>query len=626
MAGLCFCASLVVYAGWPAYKSARARYVVRHLQHSRWEDFLLRDAEELEGLGEAGVEALVEGLLSDSGTIRDWTSILISVAHPKRAEVRKRLAEALATRLDDPETCEWAAHTLCDLREDNGVAVPALVARLKELRAALDRYGVGPQVVSVIRALRSIGEPARPAVPLLLSMLAERSYAAAPAAEALGVLGRAEEVVDPLSEAVLSSDRYLAACAARGLASIGPLARGAIPALTQALQHEHRDARREAAKAIRSMGPWAEEVIPALLEALHAEKDELAKGAIWGALRFIRPRTVEFEQFLVQTIRAEPEREIEIADMLGRMRPQLPETAGTLYDIYQRRSRSRDTALWALSQCGEHGRIVMPDLLRALRLPLSSGQVRIVWAVRDLGPPEESVPLLAALVEAKPFRGTGTQTEAAKCLGTMGGKAKPAVPALIRVLDTSLLGIEAAFALGGIGPSAGEAVPTLRELCAGKDESLAAAAHFALARIEGNEVEHVRALIGLLEHGRYWAPTHVTRALGELRPQSAEALSALTRVAQSHQSDSLRASALEALGKLKPAPQPVLLRIMEHALQDVETRHSAFKALAQLPWPRSVKEKLLRPILEMRTGRFGLYDNYGWTQRIEAVRILGMRE
>ena len=91
-----------------------------------------------------------------------------------------------------------------------------------------------------------------------------------------------------IAEALKDADRGLGGRAAWALQSIGPDAKAAVPALTQALRHDEEEVRLQAAETLGAIGPDAVASVPALTEAL-GDNDEDVRSAAAGALEAIGP-------------------------------------------------------------------------------------------------------------------------------------------------------------------------------------------------------------------------------------------------------------------------------------------------------------------------------------------------
>lgn len=194
-------------------------------------------------------------------------------------------------------------------------------------------------------------------------------------------------------------------------------------------------------------------------------------------------------------------------------------------------SGTRDEARAILKRIvGRRDRIMVPQILEALKNPGSRDGSDLVSAVTEKDPPvKEAVPVVAALLESgneptrkAAVRGLGrmgsaavpaalqlagvlqserdaeTRVDAAEALGRIGPKcAKAAVPALAKaakedkwpkVRSTSLT------ALGEMGPEAKEAIPVLREALKDPDGWISMAARNALFRVEPDKGEEVAAI------------------------------------------------------------------------------------------------------------------------------------
>jgi HEAT repeat protein len=77
--------------------------------------------------------------------------------------------------------------------------------------------------------------------------------------------------------------------------------------------------------------------------------------------------------------------------------------------------------------------------------------------------------------------------QAARALGRLGQKAKPAVPALVEALNDpeKTVRIGAIYGLADIGPAAEDAVPSLRQALRDRDREIVTGATYALKQIQG---------------------------------------------------------------------------------------------------------------------------------------------
>lgn len=109
-------------------------------------------------------------------------------------------------------------------------------------------------------------------------------------------------------------------------------------------------------------------------------------------------------------------------------------------------------------------------------------QILAAGSLADLGQSEEAVTHLALFLKGR------DSTWAAAELGRIGVNAKPAVPALIEMLEqrqNSTVGYAACNALAAIGRDAAAALPALRAAASDPDKSVSGSASYAIRQIEG---------------------------------------------------------------------------------------------------------------------------------------------
>ncbi len=153
-------------------------------------------------------------------------------------------------------------------------AIPLLARQLA------DNSGRGARAEAA-RALGSLGEAARPAVPALFAALADPSESVRyEAAQALSRLGPTLVDIPALAAALGSRDPYVRGFAAWALGNIGPEAAGAVPELVTALNEED-DTATVVAAALARIGPGAAEAVPALVASLRSRD----AGRRWRAAR-----------------------------------------------------------------------------------------------------------------------------------------------------------------------------------------------------------------------------------------------------------------------------------------------------------------------------------------------------
>lgn len=321
----------------------------------------------------------------------------------------------------------------------------------------------------------------------------------------LGRLGpSAAPAVPDLIACLTDSDHNVREAAAKAIGRLGPQARAAFPALLEALYDPDVTVRNVAARAFFELQPDPASAIPALVANIRAGPDRRALLALTALPSFGRPAIPALVELM-----KDHDPEVRKWAILGvgsfgsGMKDTIPDLIGLL------RSPDRGTrsaAAGALTRIGD-------DAIEPLAQALSNSDAKIrggaSLALEDMGPSAgPAVPaLLGALLSNKPpddprpprplgtvdfvrdgeprptgyhaaLRAIGAnaatglallldhqdqqeQIVALRALQFMGANGDRAVPRLITVLRDPELRMEAASALGGIGPSARLALPTL---------------------------------------------------------------------------------------------------------------------------------------------------------------------
>jgi HEAT repeat protein len=173
------------------------------------------------------------------------------------------------------------------------------------------------------------------------------------------------------------------------------------------------------------------------------------------------------------------------------------------------------------------------------------------------------------------------RVHAADFLGRMGPLAKPAIPALIRMLKTdwsSRARLHAAFALGNVGKGDARARAALLSALRDKSEGVVLFAAIALWQIDP---ELVASLLREEKSGRVrsWAAF----ALGHFRRGDPRALALLTQVSANDPDPAVRERALVALAWVEPDPERTMSIIVRlQAAQDATVRQQAAEVLGML--------------------------------------------
>jgi len=425
------------------------------------------------------------------------------------ATVRKQLADT------DPVAVLPVLHTLADMEED---AVPFLVEALGDSKsrywAEVVLAEIGPEAaaavepltkaaadgpieerVQAILALAAIGEPAAAATPQLVAALeSPDSSLRYVAAYALGQV-RAKDGDAALEKAAASDDQFLASIASWARARINPadaaLRAKAVDRLEVELTDESPAMRQAAIDGMSGLvdgldeagrRELAERLIPALQDPVPSvglaaggaliRLGRDAVGALTKALDSAETRNAAMELLAEIGAAAQPALESMVAGLADE-------------DVAYRAN-----AAMAIAAIGAEAKAAVPGLEKLLGDESSAPEARYAaaYALGRIGPAAAvAEPLVRKLAES--------DDELMATVGVWAAlKIKPddatlfdaAIPKLRHALrrDQELVRLEAAVALGEIGPRAATALPIL-ELLSEEDPSrtVRAAAEEALRRI-----------------------------------------------------------------------------------------------------------------------------------------------
>jgi HEAT repeat protein len=376
--------------------------------------------------GDAGnaMPVLEEGL-KDKSSIVAWNAAdAVRRLGPKAKETVPLLTALL--KRDDKDVRIAAAQALSTMGPDAKSAVPALAKLLEQKDPQ--------QQLQVILVLRELGPNAIEALPALIERLKDVPPASRrPLLFTIGALGpKAKDAVPVLTELLKKKEVSFHLDAMLALGKIGPSAEAAVPLLQAFLSNPSEYPRANAARALGGIGPKAKAAVP-ILEKLVKEDKKLVR--IWAAFGLAR--------------------------IAGESKPMVT----TLIEMWK--AESDDSVFLPES--------VRFEIAEALELLGADAQ-----PARDL--------LLETLLnEQEP---PGMRSLAARAVGNLRNDADVIVPKLIEMLDRKADGyarvlncVDAAQALGMLGPAANAAVPRLRQLAEDDDNEIARAAAWALGKI-----------------------------------------------------------------------------------------------------------------------------------------------
>ena len=288
------------------------------------------------------------------------------------------------------------------------------------------------------------------------------------AAEALGKIGPdAKPAVPALSEAFKDKNEVVRLAAGVALARIVP---EGVPALIEALKDKNEVFRLAAAVALARIGP---EAVPALIEALKDE-DKVVRVFAAIALAEIGPEAKAAVPDLIEALK-DKDKDVRrvAAQALVKIGLEARLAVPVLIEAFKDENRDvRRFAAQDLGSIGSEAKSAVPALSEALKDEDIHVCKQAAQALGQIGP--EAKAAVPALIEALKDKGNDVRLEAAEALGKIGPEAKAAVPALIEAFKDENRDVRrfAARALERIGSEAKSAVPALSEALKDKDESL----------------------------------------------------------------------------------------------------------------------------------------------------------
>jgi HEAT repeat protein len=442
-------------------------------------------------------DVLTTGLKDEDAGVRRLAAGLAGSVRAIPGPAGQRLREAVVAALKDRDLGVRlaAANTLVppySLGPERPVSVREVLVVFTEALKAADE-DTRRQAAT---ALARLGARAVPAASALAAALKDKDATVRQyAAFTLGQIGsEAEGAVTALAEALGDRAETVRQLAAQALSAIGPAAREAVPALIAAIKDADAGVRLSAVEALGHIGPAAKQAVPALLDVL--DKGDKGPLPAPGFGRFPAP----FGQPLGSPRFLSPASARQLAaEALGRIGPDAKGAVPALFKVLKDDAHGlRDTAAVALRGIGK-------PAVSALAKGLQDDTTRLV-CMETLGSigeaPEKAIFVLA---EALADKNEEVRRQAAFALGQLGEKAKPAVPALTKVLSAEENGSDlrgmAAQALGEIGPDAAPALAALRKALKDSDPDpfVLHRAAYALGRIGPKAKEAVPALKELLK-------------------------------------------------------------------------------------------------------------------------------
>jgi HEAT repeat protein len=427
-----------------------------------------------------------------------------------------------------------------------GPAAEAMVPALVD--AMLDRNkptyeGLRPSIIST---LGKIGPAAEPAIPLLIEALGERhNWRNDPTSKVSALAKIGSAAIEPLVQALGHENANVRQGAVLALGELGePAALRALPQIVDRLRNDpNSSVGMAAAETVNYFGWAAESAAPDLIEVMRSHKDRTVRGWTAKALGSVRP-------------------DPSLA---------LPALVEALDD-----QATYGGALEAFQTLGPAAEPAVGPLLEKVSTAEGAAQDALFRALLCMGP-EGRRAVVRTAIEMLKGDAVARYDSALIFLSEAGPESEPAVAALMTILDQKDLPpvtrVQAANALGRIGPAAIAALPALREAMDGPDSQLRFHAAEALWRVAPDARTVVPLFAELLEDPTIQLKNYdankagkaeVARVLGEIGPAAAETAPALVKLLD-HDDLATRVEAAHALVRLGRAADgvPVLRQELE---------------------------------------------------------------
>ena len=395
----------------------------------------------------------------------------------------------LLEAMKDPKSRYWAEVALAELGAEAAPAADVLAQAAEE--------GPAEERLQAILALASIGEPAAAAAPAVIKALdADDAALRLPAAFALGRM-KAAPGTESLKKAAAGDDAFLGSVAAWALARIHPddkqLVGEALDRLRKGLAHPDPDARAACANGLSDLaaaatgdvrGQLAEDFVRLL-----ADSDPKANRAAGAAL-------IRLGDAAVPKLRekiADPALRLNAMSILAAMGPAAkPALSELVKALGESDAECRGEAAVAVAALGADAAEAVAPLQQLLSDASTADGLRYAaaYALGKIGPAAAAAgPTLKELAQSQDeLMATVAAWAGLKVNPGDASQFEAAIPLLRRALrgDREMVRLEAAVALGDIGPAAASAVPIL-ELVSEDDpvKQVREAAAAALVKVRG---------------------------------------------------------------------------------------------------------------------------------------------
>lgn len=466
-------------------------------------------------------------------------------------------------------------------------AVQSLVARgpqvTSQLVGALEdkRESVRRQAAITLGRL---GPDASGAITALTTVLEEDNDETVRRAAAMALASIGGEGIDALAKALRSDNEMVGRAAVSALLSIGTMARPAIGELTGALVNKDSQVRIGSARSLGRMGALARSAAVALNRMLETSSDKTEIWAAAGALARLGPAMagslsglLESDDTAVRSAAAAALAAIGPGGKAVLAESLTPEDIPGLVEIFQCTDMQM---LWWVAHALE---IIGPSAVPAMSEALIAGEDNVQLAILGalIRMRKESEAAVAALIEVLEDENRQVRRYAIYTLLHMGPGARPAVPAIVNIMNTTdddMICHPATRFLGGFGPEVAFVTDDLIDALK-RD-------HPAITRVAGNALSRlgptaVPALVKGLGHEHPEVRCGCAMALSQMETDTTDVL--LEVLAGSD--DLARAAAADTFGRMGPSAigaVGALKKIINDEKEDRAMRAAAQSALRRI--------------------------------------------
>ena len=391
-------------------------------------------AEILAGYGEQAVPYMIRALEHEDA--RYWACLVLSGIGPEAAPAVPALTVVLDS--EEPETQHEAIMALAAIGPEAKAAVPALLEILKSEQQAM--------VISGTYALGNMGEAAQLATPALRDqMQTDNAFVRTVTAWALASVNPQDPAIQQQAIELLVAalgnpeDGQVRMAAARGLVALKPDHAILLPALTEMLKDSPPEVVADSLRALAAVGQPA---VPGMIRMLRYEE---VRPLVARVLAQLGPQAAEAVPALTAALaESPPETQREILFALGSIGPASQSAVPTIAHLLKNENpKVRYSAVYALGRIGPAAAAAAPAVRANLASEDPFYQMTSAWVLVRIDPAGPEV-------------------------------AQLTMPLLTMALehDRAFVRVEAADALGRLGPAAASALPALQEAVAEDDNEL----------------------------------------------------------------------------------------------------------------------------------------------------------